>query len=134
MPTYVYKCYHCDEEYLDYQSKYIGSRDIYCPRLHVFSGDAIKVLMYRDYQAEKAAVISDWEPGYNVGIDERYTSKADLLSKIRRKGLYPSIHGGGVSVGGSKPGLYGDEEYRHIMKPSEPEHVEGLTNEAPLIP
>lgn len=128
MPIYVYKCPVCGYIYNDYQHKYIGSRDIGCPNCF---REATPRFMQRDYQAERAAVIPDWEPGYNVGIDEYYTGKADLMSKIRRKGLYPSVHGGGVVR--STPGLYGDEEYRSVMNYSEPEVHEGLENVAPLV-
>ena len=131
MPIYVYKCPICDNEYLDYQSKYTGSRIIYCPGNCKIGGIPKRAMLQRDYQAERAAIIPDWEPGYNIGIDEHYTSKADLMSKIRRKGLYPSGHGGGVAR--SKGGLYGDEEYKSIMQHSEPEVHEGLENVAPLV-
>jgi hypothetical protein len=130
MPIYLYKCPCCKEEYLDYQSKYVGSRPIPCPGNCKIGGINKRVMLQRDYNAEQAAVIPDWEPGYNVGIDYNYTSKADLMSEIRRRGLYPSGHGGGVV--NTKSGLYGDEEHKDLYNYSEPEVHEGLENVAPL--
>lgn len=124
MPIYLYRCLICGKTFDDIQSIMIGSREIFCR--------GCGSTMQRDYKKEKAGIIADWQPGYNVGIDYHYKSKGDLLAEIKRRGLYPSIHGGGVSVKGSKPGLYGDEEYKHIMKHSEPENIEGLTNEEPV--
>jgi len=116
MPIYCYKCQRCGDTYEDIQVKMVGTREIHCPRCYPANGD----IMHRDYIAEKPGVITDWEPGYNIGIDEHYTSKADLMEKIRRKGFYPKMHGG-TSLARSKSGLYGDEEFRKVTDYSEPE-------------
>lgn len=116
MPIYSYKCPICGERYLDYQVKYTGTRDIYC--IKSFHSD---VKMCRDYSDEKPVMKPDWEPGYNIGIDYKYSNKQDLMNEIRRRGLYPSVHGGGVTR--TKAGLYGDEEYREMYTPTPKEDL-----------
>ena len=120
MPIYCYKCPVCGETYDDVQTKMTGTRELLCVVCSDFQTD---VFMDRDFAAEKPGVIKDWEPGYNVGIDEYYTSKGDLLQKLRRKGFYGSREGGGVSVSGSKSGLYGDEEFRNLHEASKSENI-----------
>ena len=61
MPIYSYICPDCGERYYDWQPTYTGSREIQCEEC----GNE----MQRDYQDERAAVMPDWEPGYNIGID-----------------------------------------------------------------
>ncbi len=121
MPIYCYKCPVCGEIHEDIQVKMTGTREIYC----VCVPDDSKisqggVLMHRDFAAEKPGIIADWEPGYNIGIDYNYKNKHDLMSEIKRRGLYVKMHGGGVSVSGSKSGLYGDEEHKDLYNYSKP--------------
>lgn len=122
MPTYVYKCPMCKEEYLDFQHKFVGSRKIECPKGCWYDRMLeIRMTLKRDYAAERPSVISDWEPGYNPGIDYHYSSKSDLLAEIKRRGFYPSVHGNGIAASRAKPGLYGEEEYKHIYDYSKPD-------------
>jgi len=111
MPIYLYECDLCGLEYEDYQSTYTGSRDIFCP-------DDPGIKMHRNYHKEQAVIQADWPPGYNIGIDYHYKNKSDLMREIRRRGLYPQQHGGGVAT--AKPGLYGDEQYKSLMGYSKP--------------
>lgn len=111
MPIYLFRCYACGKTAEDYHSITAKDSDVPCE-----CGE----MMGRDFQAEQVGFIKDWEPGHNVGIDENYTSKQDLMNKIYRKGLYPKLHGGGV-VRANK-GLYGDEEFKDVLSYSEPDH------------
>lgn len=126
MPIYCYKCPECGRIYDDVQVKMVGTREIRCTCNVVWvngdmvaQADSYHPIMNRDFNAEKPMVIDDWEPGYNIGLDEHYSSKQDLMDKIRRKGLYPKMHGG-TSLVKANSGLYGDEEFRSNSNPSEP--------------
>lgn len=128
MPVYSYVCDACGHRYYDWQPKYTGSREILCPKCidkrEDIMGDntaTLGNLMRRDYHDEQATVMPDWEPGYNPGIDYHYKNKGDLMSEIKRRGLYPSVHGGGIHSSRATPGLYGDEEFHKMYSPSKPE-------------
>lgn len=109
MPFYCYICDICGETFDDYQKTHTGSREIKCK----CGAD-----MHRDYFKERPGVIPDWEAGYNIGIDYHYKNKSDLMREIKRRGLYPSVHGGGIHSTRAKAGYYGDEEYKEMYNPT----------------
>ncbi len=117
MPIYSYVCDECGYRYYDYQNKYIGSQEYGCPNCF---REINPKFMRRDYNDEKPTMMPDWEPGYNIGIDYHYSSKGDLMREIKRRGLLPSVHGGGITSTNAKPGLYGDEEFHDMYAPSQP--------------
>ena len=110
MPIYCYKCKKCGATLEDYQFISVGSLRVEC--------DLCGITMSRDYVSEKVCIQPDWPPGYNPGIDYHYKNKADLMGEIIRRGLYPSVHGGGITSTRAKPGLYGDEEFKDMYNPS----------------
>lgn len=120
MPVYVYECPICKEEYLDFQHRYVGTRIVFCECSPMWKKDSVP--MHRNYKKEfdSIGVLTDWEPGYNAGIDEHFTSKQDLMEKIKRKGLSPMHNSGSIASSRSGGGLYGDEEYKDVMGYSEP--------------
>ena len=120
MPIYSYICDNCGYRYTDFQVKYTGTIDIVCPKCILEENDYV-VFLRRDYADEKPVMKPDWQPGHNIGIDYDYTNKADLMNEIRRRGFYPSVHGGGVTR--SKAGLYGDEEFKEMYTPTPKEDL-----------
>lgn len=121
MPIYSYICPVCEERHYEWNAKYVGTQILRCPNNCKIGGVNKPAILQRDYQDEKATVMPDWEPGYNPGIGYHYKNKADLMGEIKRRGLYPSVHGGGIHSSNAKPGLYGDEEFREMYSPSKPE-------------
>lgn len=122
MPIYSYKCPKCGERYEDVQTEYIGTRDIACPNgCSVVGQSACIALMLRDYADEKPFMLPDWEPGYNIGIEYNYSSKADLYREIQRRGLRGRRMDGSIQSSRAKPGYYGDEEYKEMYTPTPPE-------------
>lgn len=111
MPLYSYKCDNekCNDQYD--QIRLMQNRNLthICFRCHTG-----KIARY--FPGEGFTAIDDWEAGHNESINYNYKNKADLMSEIRRRGLRPLKHGGGVTK--AKPGLYGDEENMKIMVPS----------------
>ena len=122
MPIYSYICDKCGHRHTDFQVKYTGTIDISCPECikNAINGADV-FFMQRDYADEKPVMKPDWQPGYNIGIDYHYKNKADLMGEIRRRGFYPSVHGGGTTR--TKAGLYGDEEYKEMYTPSPKEDL-----------
>lgn len=110
MPVYVYKCNHCNEEIEEIRIMDFRNHIHPCKKCKTGS-------TYRNMAGEGYAVIEDWPPGHNESIDYDYKNKADLLSEMRRRGLRPLKHGGGITR--ARPGLYGKEEHRGIMEKSE---------------
>lgn len=126
MPIYSYICDVCGHRHTDFQVKYTGTVKIRCIcTVHRMNMDGHGVfghpVMRRDYADEKPVMKPDWQPGYNYGIDYHYKNKADLMGEIRRRGFYPSVHGGGTTR--TKAGLYGDEEYKEMYTPSPKEDL-----------
>jgi len=113
VPIYCYKCSECEAEIEVFRWSTEG---------HLEDCPLCGAKLDRDYMAEGFTAINDWPPGHNESINYDYKNKADLLSEIRRRGLRPLKHGGGVTK--ASPGLYGDEEKKGIMVRSEPESVE----------
>lgn len=124
MPIYSYICDECGHRLLDYQIKYTGTRTIECPDCVVYSqllGRYLSLHMRRDYADEKPTMIPDWPAGFNHGIMYHYKNKADLMDEIRRRSLYPGVHGGGTTR--SNAGLYGDEEFKEMYTPTPKEDL-----------
>lgn len=108
MPVYCYVCSECEERTEAYRWSTEG---------HLKECPKCDAELDRDYKAEGYTVIEDWPPGHNESINYDYKNKADLLSEMRRRGLRPLKHGGGITR--ARPGLYGKEEHRGIMEKSE---------------
>lgn len=127
MPIYSYICDACGYRHTDFQVKYTGTIEIMCPGCCVSTkgatdGDMILGnIMRRDYADEKPTMIPDWPAGFNHGIMYHYKNKADLMDEIRRRDLYPGVHGGGTTR--SNAGLYGDEEFKEMYTPSPKEDL-----------
>ena len=124
MPIYSYFCKNCGHREYDFQHKYIGSRDIACPKCsdmdkhpHVLTDH----FMVRDYNDERPYMEEGWEPGYNIGIDYNYKNKTDLYREIKRRGLRGKRMDGSIHGSRVKPGFYGDEEFRDMYTPTQPE-------------
>ncbi len=106
MPLYSYKCDRCEDEYEEI--RLMEDRNWLGP-----CGKCSVGITTRYMANEGFTAIEDWPAGHNESINYDYKNKADLMSEIRRRGLRPLKHGGGVTK--AKPGLYGDEENRNIM-------------------
>lgn len=115
MPIYCYKCYNCGHQLEQFRWSSEGHLKV-CPEC----GGEIS----RDYASETPTVFSDYEPGFNWSIMEPYTSRQDILTKIKRRGLMPYTSAGGIHSSRAKPGFYGDEEFKEAYTPSEPQHSE----------